>query len=77
MDLSSLGKVLVTIGLILAAMGGLVWLIGRTGLPLGRLPGDINIRRPGFALYFPLTTMLLVSLLLTVALNIILRLFRR
>jgi hypothetical protein len=42
-------------------------------LPLGRLPGDIVIVRPGFRLYFPLTTMVLVSLVV----SLLLRLLRR
>jgi hypothetical protein len=42
-------------------------------LPLGRLPGDIVIVRPGFRFYFPLTSMVLVSL----AVSLLLRLFRR
>ena len=52
-----MGPLLVVVGLVVAAVGGLVWL----GLPLGRLPGDIAITRGGFHLYVPLTTSLLVS----------------
>jgi len=54
---------LILIGLILLAVG-LAWpLLGK--LPLGRLPGDIIVDRPGFKLYLPLTTGLLVSLVLS------------
>ncbi len=52
-----MGQTLVILGLAIAAIGGLVWL----GLPLGRLPGDIAIKRDGFQLYVPLTTSVLVS----------------
>jgi len=64
-------RALIVIGVLLAAAGlGWPWL---SRLPLGRLPGDIVIVRPGFRFYFPLTTMILVSLLV----SLLLRLFRR
>lgn len=56
-----MGKLLVVIGLVLAAVGAAVML----GLPLGRLPGDIMVRRGAFTFYFPLTTSILVSVVLT------------
>lgn len=52
-----MGPALVVIGLVVAAIGGVVWL----GVPLGRLPGDIAIERDSFRLYIPITTSLLVS----------------
>lgn len=56
-----MGQVLVVVGVLIATVGGLVWL----GVPIGRLPGDIVIRREGFTLYLPITTSILVSLALT------------
>jgi predicted MFS family arabinose efflux permease len=56
------GKVLVIVGLVIAGLGLLMML----GLPLGRLPGDFAVRRGNFAFYFPLTTSILLSILLTV-----------
>ena len=64
-----MGQVLVVIGLVIVAIGALIWL----GVPLGRLPGDIVIRREGFTFYFPITTAILVS----VALTLLGMLFRR
>ncbi len=64
-----MGKTLVLIGLGIAALGLLVML----GVPLGRLPGDIYVRRGSFSFYFPLATSIILSILLTV----ILALFRR
>jgi hypothetical protein len=64
-------RVLVIVGCCLVVIGLLWPLIGR--LPLGRLPGDFVISRPGLRLYFPLTTMLIVSIVL----SLLLRLFRR
>ena len=60
----SLGKSLILFGVILAMVGGALWLAGK--LPfLGRLPGDIFIRRERWSFYFPLTTSILISILLT------------
>ena len=76
-DTSTVGKWLFFGGLALAAVGGVVWLAGRTGLPLGRLPGDIRIERNGFSFYFPLATSILISIGLTILLNLAARLFKR
>jgi hypothetical protein len=62
--MNDIGKILVLVGLVLVALGGLLWLGGK--LPwFGRLPGDIRIDREHFKLYFPLTTCVLISILLT------------
>ena len=64
-------RTLIIIGISIV-LTGLLWpWLGK--LPLGRLPGDILIERPGFKLYFPITTMVLVSLLI----SLLLWLFRR
>lgn len=55
------GKALVLIGLGIAALGLLVTL----GLPFGRLPGDIVVKRGNFSFYFPLATSILLSIILT------------
>ena len=55
-----------------SAAGALLTLAGKVGW-LGRLPGDIRIRRDGFSFYFPLATSLLLSILLTLLLNLFLR----
>jgi len=59
-----LGKILIIGGLLLVILGGLVLLSGH--IPwLGRLPGDIRIKRDGFSFYFPLTTCIIISVILT------------
>ncbi len=64
-------KWLITVGLILVA-AGLLWpLMSKLGL--GRLPGDIVVRRDGFSLYFPLMTCLVIS----VVVGIVIWIFRR
>ena len=59
-----MGKALVVIGLVIAALGVVVML----GVPLGRLPGDIAVRRGNFSFYFPLTTSIVLSIVLTLLL---------
>jgi hypothetical protein len=76
-DLSSLGKGIVALGVILVLAGGLLWILGRTGLSLGSLPGDIRIEREGLSCYVPFVAMILLSLLLTILVNVILRLLNR
>ncbi len=65
--MSGLAKTLVVSGLVLVALGVVVWLGARV-LPLGRLPGDIVVERPGFTFYFPLGTSLLLSAVLSAVL---------
>jgi len=56
-----MGRLLIVIGLVVAAAGLLMTL----GLPLGRLPGDFSIKRGNFSFYFPLATSILASIILT------------
>ena len=56
-----MGKLLIVIGLVILGAGLLItW-----GVPIGRLPGDFTIRRGNFTFYFPLTTSIIASILLT------------
>jgi hypothetical protein len=64
-----MGKLLVVAGLVIAGIGLLVML----GLPLGRLPGDITIRRGNSTFYFPIVTCLLLSLVFTVLMALLRR----
>ncbi len=56
------GKGLVVIGMVIAAVGALMWLGVFRWLRIGRLPGDIVINRPGFTFFFPITTAMLIGL---------------
>jgi hypothetical protein len=58
------GKTLVIIGLVVAAIGAVMML----GLPLGRLPGDFAVRRGNVSFYFPLTTSVVLSIVFTILL---------
>jgi hypothetical protein len=62
--MDSLARMLIVFGVVLALLGGLLLLGGKIPF-LGRLPGDIIIRRENWSFYFPLTTSILLSLLLT------------
>jgi formate hydrogenlyase subunit 3/multisubunit Na+/H+ antiporter MnhD subunit len=55
------GKLLIILGVVIAGIGALI----SVGVPLGRLPGDIVVRRDNFTFYFPLTTSILVSVVVT------------
>ena len=56
-----MGKILVFVGLGIAGLGLLIML----GLPIGRLPGDLYIKRGGFSFYFPLASSIVISVILT------------
>ena len=62
--MNSFGKLLILFGLSLAAVGGLMLFIGNVPY-IGRLPGDIYVQRKNFSFYFPLTTSILLSIVLT------------
>lgn len=62
--MADLGKTLVVLGLVVAAIGLVLWSgVGRGWI--GRLPGDIHYRRGNFQVYFPIVTCLALSVLLT------------
>lgn len=67
--MDSLGKMLILFGVVLALLGGLLLVAGKIPF-LGRLPGDIVIRRENWSFYFPLTTSILISILLTLLLSL-------
>jgi len=64
-----MGKLLVVAGLIIAGIGMLVMF----GVPVGRLPGDITVRRGNFTFYFPVATSIIASILLTLLLALLRR----
>jgi hypothetical protein len=70
--MEGIGRMLLVLGLIIAAVGGALLLFGKVPF-LGRLPGDITVQRPGLTLYAPLAT----SLLLSVIVSLLLWLLRR
>jgi hypothetical protein len=75
--MENLARFLVIGGIVLILIGGGVYLAAKFGIPFGRLPGDIRIERGSGAFYFPVVTSCLLSILLTIVLNIIIRFFNR
>jgi hypothetical protein len=71
--MENIGRYLILGGIVLILIGGLVFLAAKVGFPLGRLPGDIRIERGNGSFYFPLMSSILISVLLTILLNLISR----
>jgi len=62
--MAPLGKALIILGLVMIVLGTAIW--ASSSIPfLGRLPGDIYIKRENFSFYFPLTTCVLISIILS------------
>jgi hypothetical protein len=66
-----MGKMVALVGVILVVVGGLMTLGGKIGL--GRLPGDISVRHGGASYYFPIATSIVLSVVLTIVANLLLR----
>lgn len=71
--METIARYLVIGGIVLILIGGGVYLAAKFGIPLGRLPGDIRIEGENGSFYFPLTSSILVSVILTIILNLISR----
>ncbi len=67
---------LVMVGVALVVIGGIIMLLGRTGLPFGRLPGDVLYRGKNTTFYFPLASSILISVVLSIVLFLIGRMKR-
>lgn len=76
MPFDSLGKMLLIMGLVIAAVGAVMMLGGRVPF-LGNLPGDLTFERDGFRISIPIVTSIVISIVLTVVLNLVLGLFGR
>ncbi len=72
---------MIILGLTLLLGGGVLYVGARSGLwqhlPLGRLPGDIHIQSGNFSFFFPVVTCILLSIVLTIFLNLIIRLINK
>ena len=74
--MSSLGKLLIGAGGLLILIGAIVLLAGRANIPIGRLPGDISYRGKNTAVFFPITTCIILSILLSFILWVVNRFMR-
>ena len=75
--MQSVIRVFIIGGIVLLIIGGLLYLLTKFNLPIGHLPGDIYVKGKQGSFYFPLTTCILISVVLTILVNIILRLFKK
>lgn len=69
--MNEFGRALIGFGLLIAAMGAVILLLGKTGIPLGRLPGDFSWRGRNTTVYFPLATSIVLSVLLSLVFYIL------
>ena len=72
---SQTGKFIIVAGVIIVIIGVIIYFFSDKLNFLGKLPGDIRIEKENFRFYFPITTMIILSILLTVIVNIIKRFF--
>ena len=70
-----IGKYLIIAGIIMVITGVLLYFFSSQFHWFGRLPGDIRVERENFKFYFPVTSMILVSIIITILINLIRRLF--
>jgi len=73
MSLYTIARFFLIAGVIFLVIGGGLFLAARFGIPLGKLPGDIVIRRGNFTFAFPIVTSIVLSILLTIGLNLLIR----
>jgi len=70
LKMTDIGKILFLIGITITLLGGILILSSKFPF-LGRLPGDIHIKREGFEFFFPITTLIFLSVFLSIIINII------
>jgi len=74
--MEGIGKILLIFGGVIVILG-LLLIFGQHISFLGKLPGDIFVKKDGFSFYFPIVTFLILSILITVIVNVILRFLNR
>ena len=73
--MDNIGKIIVAAGIAVIAIGLIIWFFGNRFTWFGNLPGDIKVEKENFKFYAPIATMLLISVLLTLALWLIRKFF--
>lgn len=76
MNFEELGKWLMLAGVGLVLLGGLIWLLGHVPF-FGNLPGDIRVQTQNFGCFFPIASMIILSVIATIVLNIIIRIMNK
>lgn len=77
MDMYNFARLFVFLGLTFLVIGGIAYVLTRFGLPLGHLPGDIRIQGQNVTCIIPIVSMILISIVLTVVVNVVLRLLNK
>ena len=77
MDLVNIARILTVFGIVVLVTAGILYLISYFDIPLGNLPGDLVIKRDNFTCVIPLISSLVVSVVLTLLINLILSIFRK
>ncbi len=72
---TTIGKYLIVIGLFILAVGVVIYFLGDRMNWFGRLPGDIRVEKENIRIFIPLTTMILLSILITLIINIFKKIF--
>jgi len=72
-----MARMFIIFGLAFLVIGGLIYVFARIGIPVGRLPGDIQIKGENITCLIPLATSILLSIVLTIILNIVVRFLNR
>jgi hypothetical protein len=73
--MQTFGKYFIVFGIILVIVGVVLYFLGNHLSWLGKLPGDIRVEKENMKFYFPITTMILISVILTIIINIIRKFF--
>lgn len=60
-----IGKFLIVLGIFISFLGVVIFFFARFNIPLGRLPGDILVKKENFTFYFPITTSIVISVILS------------
>ncbi len=74
--MESMAKLIIGAGVVLVLVGGVILLLGKLGINLGQLPGDIHVEGERSSFHFPIVTCIIVSVVLTVLLNLVSRWWR-
>lgn len=77
MTLPDIARILAIFGVILLLISGAIYLFSRLDIPLGKLPGDIVVKRENFTCFVPLASSILLSLVLTLLLNLVVRILQK
>lgn len=77
MELSLIARIVALFGLVLLLLAGVLYILDRLDLPLGHLPGDIRIERENFSCSLPIISSLVISVVLTLIINLALYLYKK